>query len=230
MRICYRPLRRREAAAVLALTLGTLLLSALFLAALQLRPILESMAVTRASNTVNRIVSQAVNEAIDSGEISYERLISFEKGSDGRITAVHSNMAAFNRLQSSILDLVLTRIEQVPTRELSIPIGTLTGAALLAGRGPCIRVRMESLGSSSAWFQNDFSSAGINQTKHQIVLNIDVYVTVLLPGFTTATKVSNAITVAETIIVGMVPESYTYFNARPDHSEQDLQDYMMNQS
>lgn len=219
---------RRAVLRALAFLTAVLALWVVFFATAQLRPLLESLATTRVSNTVNRIVSEAVAEAIEDGAIRYESLISFEKDTEGRVTAVHSNMAAFNRLQSSILDIILTRVDQVSARELSIPIGTLSGTALLAGRGPRISVRMESVGSSSARFENTFSSAGINQTKHQIVLNIDVYVSILLPGFATATKVSNTFTVAETIIVGSVPETYTYFSTTPGTYEEDMKDYILN--
>lgn len=221
---------RRTAARVLVLLCASLLLTILLLAVSHLRPLLESLAVTRVSNTVNRIVSEAVIEAIDSGEIQYDKLVTFEKDSEGRVTAVHSNMASFNRLQAAILDIILTRVDQVSARELSIPIGTLTGSALLAGRGPRISVRMESVGSSSAWFENQFSDAGINQTQHEIVLNVDVAVSILLPGITTAARVSNAVTVAETIIVGSVPDTYTYFSTQPDTYEEDLKDYILNNS
>ena len=178
------------------------LLAFVLYAGAQMRPLLGSLATTRVSNAVNRIVYQAVNEAIDSGQIAYEQLVSYEKDNEGRITMVRSNMAAFNRLQSQILDLILSRIDQVSARELSIPVGSLTGSPLLAGRGPRISVRMESVGSSSARFENQFESAGINQTKHRIVLRIDVYVSILLPGYSTVTQVTNEITVAETVIVG----------------------------
>ena len=223
-----RRLDRRALLRVLALLLAVSLLALTLTATARMRPLLESLATTRVSNTVNRIIFEAVNEAIQNGDISYERLISLEKDSEGKITAVHSNMAAFNRLQAQILDIILAKIDQVSARELSIPIGTLTGSALLAGRGPRIRVRMESVGSSTARFNNQFESAGINQTKHQIMLNVDVYVSVLLPGFTTATKVSNSFTVAETVIVGAVPDTYTYFSTTPDTYEEDLKDYILN--
>lgn len=221
---------RRRAAALLGLLLASLTLMLLALAVMHLRPLLESLAVTRVSNTVNRIVSEAVIEAIDSGELSYENLVSFEKDAEGRVSALHSNMAAFNRLQAAILDIILTRVDQVSARELAIPIGTLTGSPLLAGRGPRIRVRMESVGSSSAWFENQFADAGINQTQHEIVLHVDVAVSILLPGVTTAARVSNAVTVAETIIVGSVPETYTYFSTQPETYQEDLKDYILNNS
>ena len=127
-----------------------------------------------------------------------------------------------------VLDTVLTRVVQVSARALSIPVGTLTGSALLAGRGPRITVRMESVGSSEANFRNAFTSAGINQTKHQIILTVDVSVSILLPGFRTATKVSNSFIVAETVIVGMVPDTYTYFSTDPETYEEDLKDYILN--
>ena len=225
----YRRRMDRQALARLLLFVGmTLVLATAVYATAQLRPLLESMATTRVSNTVNRIVFEAVNEAIESGEITYDQLISFEKDNDGRITAVHSNMAACNRLQVEILDIILARIDQVSARELSIPVGSLTGSALLAGRGPRIKVRMESVGSSSARFENEFTSAGINQTNHRIVLHIDVSVAILLPGFTTATQVSNAVTVAETVIVGSVPDTYTYFSTDPSAYVDDAKDYFLN--
>ena len=223
-----RRMDRRALTRLLLAIPAAVMLAALIFATLQLRPLLESLAVTRVSNAVNRIVSEAVDEAIENGDIRYDHLISFEKDNEGRITAVHSNMAACNRLQSEILDLILTRIGEVSARELSIPIGSLTGSALLAGRGPRISVRMESVGSSSAWFENEFTSAGINQTNHRIVLHIDVSVAILLPGFTTATRVTNAVTVAETVIVGSVPDTYTYFSTTPSTYEDDMKDYILN--
>lgn len=219
---------RRVLARILLFSVMALALTLIFLATTQMQPLLESLATTRVSNTVNRIVSEAVDEAIETGNITYSDLISFEKDNEGKISAIYSNMAAFNRLQSKILDIILARIDQVPARELSIPVGSLTGSVLLAGRGPSISVRMESVGSSSAWFENEFTSAGINQTKHQIVLNIDVAVSILLPGFSTATVVSNAVTVAETVIVGSVPDTYTYFSTTPEAYESDAKDYIIN--
>ena len=225
-----RRLDRRSVVRVLVFFLLVLLFTLLLTGTARMRPLLESLATTRVSNTVNRIIFEAVNEAIQEGDISYEELISLEKDNEGKITAVHSNMAAFNRLQAQILDIILARIDQVSARELSIPIGTLTGSALLAGRGPRISVRMESVGSSSARFENRFDSAGINQTNHQIVLKVDVSISILLPGFTTATTVSTAVTVAETVIVGSVPETYTYFSTAPEAYEEDLKDYILNNS
>lgn len=227
-RYMRRMLTSREKTLLLAAAAALALLALVLVAAMHLKPILTSLATARVSNTVNGIVSAAVNDTIYSGDVDYDRLISFEKDNEGHITAVKSNMAEFNRLQSAIMEEVLGKLSEVSTRELSIPFGTLTGTPLLAGRGPLIRVRMQSVGSSSAHFENAFTSAGINQTKHQIYLVVDVYVSILLPGFSTMTKVSSTYAVAETVIVGSVPDNYTYFS-NGENMADNAEEYIMNQ-
>ena len=223
----HRRLSGKKRALLLVLFLLAALLALAIVAMTHLKPVLTSLATARVSNTVNGIVTAAVNETIYSGGVDYDQLISFEKDNEGKITAVKSNMAEFNRLQSAILDEVLEKLSEVTTKELSVPVGTLLGSPFLAGRGPLIRVRMQSVGSSSAHFENAFTSAGINQTKHQIYLVVDVYVSILLPGFSTTTKFSNTYSVAETVIVGSVPDNYTYFSNGED-MEQNAEDYIMN--
>ena len=187
-------------------------------AVLHMRPIVVDLATART----------AINDAVDSGRIDYGRLVSFDKDANGHVTALKSNMAEFNRLQASISDDILQRMADVSTTDLSIPIGTLTGSPLLAGRGPCLHVRMQSVGTATARFDNQFSSAGINQTRHRILLDVDVHVSILLPGLTTYTKVSNEISVAETVIVGGVPDTYTYFSTTPDEIENYADEYIIN--
>ena len=226
-RLRYIRLTRRQRVrvwlAIILLALTALLAAIL----LHLRPMLENLATARCANTVSRIVVAAVNDAVEQGWMEYGRLVSFDKDSDGRVTALRSNMAEFNRLQSAVLADVLQRLSEVSTRELAIPLGSLTGSPLLAGRGPLLHIKMQSVGSSSAHFENAFASAGINQTRHEIRLVVDVYVSVLLPGFSTVTKVTNRCAVAETVIVGSVPDTYTYFDTREDMSST-AEDFIMN--
>lgn len=211
------------------ISITAVLLTTLMCAALiRMGPIVSSMATARVSNTVNRLVVAAVDEAVRSGEVDYSVLVSFEKDTQGRVSALKSNMAAVNRLQSCIAADILRRLSEVSTTELSIPIGTLTGSSLLAGRGPTIRIKMQSVGSTTANFRNTFTSAGINQTRHQILLDVDVHMSILLPGFRTSTKVSNEISVAETVIVGTVPETYTYFNTTPEEIDNYAEEYILN--
>ena len=227
-RLRYLRFTGRQRVLIWLTVIFTLLLALTVAVVLHMKPVVVDLATARTSNAVNRIVVAAVNDAVDSGRIDYEQLVDFDKDADGHVTALRSNMAAFNRLQASIADDILQRMAEVSSTDLAIPIGTLTGSPLLAGRGPCLRVRMQSVGTATARFDNQFSSAGINQTRHRIILDVDVHVSILLPGLTTYTKVSNEISVAETIIVGGVPETYTYFSTTPDEIEHYADEYIIN--
>ena len=228
MRRRYRlPMPPGQKAKLICFFLSVALLSLTIVGTNQQRSLLATLAVTRVSNMVGRVVMEAVSDAVNSGEIQYNDLISLEKDADGGIAALQSNMAEFNRLQSAITKDILDRLGQVSEMDLTIPLGTLTGSALLVGRGPSLSVRMQSLGSCSAHFENQFDQAGINQTTHRILLCVDVSMSILLPGFRTSTQVSNAFSVAETVIVGDVPGSYTYFDSG-NPIEQDAFDYSIN--
>ncbi|MBQ4582312.1 MAG: sporulation protein YunB [Oscillospiraceae bacterium] len=227
-RLRYIRLSGRQRLAIWSALIVLVLTTVVCMAVIHMEPILVSMATARVSNTVNRIVVEAVNDAIQGGEIDYGILVEFEKDAEGRVTALKSNMAAFNRLQSRIADDILLRLSEVSTTTLAIPIGTLTGSSLLAGRGPALKVKMQSVGSTTASFRNTFGSAGINQTRHQILLDVQVNMSILLPGFRTSTKVNNEISVAETVIVGSVPENYTYFSTSPNEIDDYAEDYILN--
>lgn len=227
-RLRYLRLTGRQRVLIWLTVIFTLLLALTVAVVLHMKPVVVDLATARTSNAVNRIVVAAVNDAVDSGRIDYEQLVDFDKDAEGHVTALRSNMAAFNRLQASIADDILQRMAEVSSTDLAIPIGTLTGSPLLAGRGPCLRVRMQSVGTATARFDNQFSAAGINQTRHRIILDVDVHVSILLPGLTTYTKVSNEISVAETVIVGGVPETYTYFSTTPDEIENYADEYIIN--
>ena len=228
MRPRYRaPMTRRRKVLLLCSLLAAGLTALVVVGTIHLQDILSSMAATRVSNTVGRIVTAAVSDAVESGEIQYDTLISLQKDQSGGITALQSNMAEFNRLQAAITEDILNRLSQVSETKLSIPLGTLTGSALLAGRGPRFTVKMETIGSCTARFENTFDHAGINQTTHSIMLHVDVSVSILLPGQRTSTKVSSAYSVAETVIVGAVPDNYTYFDSGNDIKE-DAFEYSIN--
>lgn len=224
----YRPpMPPGQRAKLICFLLAVILMTLALVATSHLRALLGNLAVTRVSNLVGQVVTEAVSDAIEGGEIQYDGLISLEKDESGHITALQSNMAEFNRLQSAITQDVLTRLDQVSDTDLDIPAGTLTGSALLVGRGPKISIRMQSVGSCSAHFENQFTQAGINQTTHRILLCVDVSMSILLPGFRTGTDVANSFAVAETVIVGDVPGTYTYFDSG-NPIEEDAYEYGIN--
>ena len=175
---------------------------------IRLHPILNAMATAKVTNTVTQTLDGAIANEISSVGITYGDLISMEKDSTGRVTALTSNMAELNRLRTSILSAVVTAVDTLDQEQLAIPVGNLTGINFLSGRGISLPVEVVAVGSAHAEFHNQFDYAGINQTRHQILLNVSVAVDILLPGDTLRTEVTAQVPVAETVIVGAVPDTY----------------------
>ncbi|WP_082636035.1 MULTISPECIES: sporulation protein YunB [Intestinimonas] len=175
---------------------------------IRLHPILNAMATAKVTNTVTQTLDGAIANEISSVGITYGDLISMEKDSTGRVTALTSNMAELNRLRTSILSAVVTAVDTLDQEQLAIPVGNLTGINFLSGRGISLPVEVVAVGSAHAEFHNQFDYAGINQTRHQILLDVSVAVDILLPGDTLRTEVTAQVPVAETVIVGAVPDTY----------------------
>lgn len=174
-----------------------------------LRPIITQLAEARVHYLASKAINDAVNQKIIEGDINYDSIILFEKDVTGQITALKTNISAINRLRSEIINQVLINIHDIGTSDLSIPLGNVFSGELLSGRGPNIPVRIVPVGVAHASFENVFTSAGINQTRHQIFMNIEAEIGLLLPGYETSSKVTVAVSLAETIIVGAVPNQYT---------------------
>ncbi len=208
----------------LLIILGLGLLALVFLNT-RIRPLMTQMAKSRVTNAAVRAINDAVNDEIASGGVSYDDLITLEKDAEGRVTALKTNMAAVNRLKADITNKVIERIAQGETADLGIPLGSVLSSGFFSGRGPVIPVRIISVSSANAELENIFTSAGINQTRHQIVMSVSVYISVLLPGYTTGTEVKSDVSIAETVLIGSVPESYAYFE-NVDTAEEALDNYL----
>ena len=172
------------------------------------RDAISELAQTQVVNATSDLINDAIDDQIETGNIRYERIVYFEKDLDGRITALKTNMTEVNRLKTDILDLINDEIMAMDSSDLGIPLGSLVLPELFSGRGPAIPVKVLSIRNSDASFSTYFSEAGINQTLQQMTMNVVVDISVLVLGKTRSLSVSSQVVVAETIIVGQVPNTY----------------------
>lgn len=174
----------------------------------RIRPILTVMATTDVSNAVTMAVNTAILDGLAAEHISYHDMVRMEIASDGRVAALTSDLDQANLLRAKLLSLVLDTVSALSEEDFSIPMGNLTDLDLLSGRGPDITVDVLSTGTARADFTHEFLDAGVNQTLHQIMLDLEVMVQILLPGETIELPVSTRVCIAETVIVGQVPNTY----------------------
>jgi sporulation protein YunB len=178
----------------------------------QLRPIIKSITTNQARiksvNTINRVIA----DELEKNSVSYSDLVSIERDSNGKVLAITTQMVKMNELKATIITDVQKVLADDGHMDVGVPLGTLLGNEFLHGYGPNIPLRLTLSGNVNADFKSVFESAGINQTRHQIYLNIHTSVYSFLPGFNTTTEVDTNVPIAETIIVGEVPEVVANIN------------------
>ena len=170
------------------------------------RPAINTVAQTRAENLAVSTVNECVNELLSRDDVSYEALVEITTDSDGKITSVRTNAAKINRLKSELALMIDSRISENSKGKITIPFGSVSGIDLLSGMGPDISVSVHMTGSTQADFTNSFISAGINQTQHRIMLSVTTKVYIFLCGNENVSQLKSEYCVAETIIVGEVPQ------------------------
>ncbi len=172
------------------------------------RNVIRELAETQVKNTTSDLTNDAIAKQIDDGIIQYDRIVYFEKDLDGRITALKTNMSEVNRLKTDILNIINDEILALDTSDIGIPLGSLFLPELLSGKGPSIPVHILSIRNSDASFLSNFVQAGINQTLHQLTMVVSVDVAVLVLGQTSSFTIGSEVVVAETVIVGDVPNTF----------------------
>ena len=163
---------------------------------------------TQVTNATSDLMNDAVAAQMEEGGIAYDRMVYFEKDVQGRITALKTNVGQVNRIKTDTLNWINDRILQTEQTQMGIALGSLFLPELFSGKGPQIPVKILSIRNSDADFESNFSQAGINQTLHQIRMRVWMDVTVLVLGQTCSFTVVTEVVIAETIIVGAVPDTY----------------------
>ncbi len=169
---------------------------------------MRELASAIVANHASCIIDEAVDEQLRTGDVDYSSMVLLEKDTYGNITALKTNISEINRLKTQILTVVDTRLLNLDVEEIGLPLGSIILPELFSGTGPKLPVRIMSVGFSDATFHNAFYEAGINQTSHQIIMDVTIDVNILTPVGAEPVKVTSQVMVAETVIVGSVPSSY----------------------
>ena len=201
------------------------LLSMVFLtfADLRLKPVVINAARSRARLFASDVISRSVDAAVAESAGNFINVI---YGEDG-ISAIETNVTGISRLRADSILNIRGEISDIDRMTLDIPLGNLAGGMLLTGRGIPVRIKLVPIGDVSGEIYSEFSETGINQTLHRIYLRVRVSMNMIVASDTVRLELADDILVAETVIVGKVPDAYTAINRFEidENEENDLNDY-----
>ncbi len=179
----------------------------------QLMPLIKRYAAMVAERNATLYINEAVTDLLASQTDWYGQLMTVTEDVDGNVKSMSADIAKINLLKSQITQEIVSRTASVEFQQLAIPLGTVIGGSFFTGRGPRLPIRVSTSGSVLSTLYSEFGDAGINQTNHQIYLNITVRFFVAIPSLYYSTvDVSSVFLIAESVLVGDVPDSYTSVN------------------
>lgn len=200
--------RRRIRRFLLAVSLLALLFA---LMDRNFKPLVFSLAEAKSAALASQVLSGALAEALEDG-VAYDDLMNVRMDEQGRVALLSANTMRMNLLADKAGAAALRRLENMSSERVTVPLGAALGMTLFAGKGPGIPISIVPIGSIRTDFATEFEACGINQTRHKVYLKVTASIRIVIPTGAKATDVSANMLVAESIIVGSVPEGFVGYD------------------
>ena len=140
--------------------------------------------------------------------LSYDKITVISRDSQGRVTSISVNSVLINNFANELDIKIGNLIDNTDHIENSIYLSGLIGLDWLSGMGPKVPVRFEPVSVTHADISHTFTETGINQTLHTINMTISVDIEILMPMAHSKMTVKSEMPIAQTLIVGTVPNGY----------------------
>ena len=193
----------------------------------EVKPLVFTYAKSTAETVLLNSANEAVLNVLNKNTITYSKISNVSRDTENNITGIEINIELINTLKSSISNEISKIVGVNNIYDLYIPFGTLIGNEYTTGFGPKVKFKMQLTETAVVDFKSAFTDAGINQVLHQIIIKIDISANILMIGFTEGFSVHTSAIAAQTVIVGVVPDSFTNVIERPGD---DIADEIFNYS
>lgn len=159
---------------------------------------------------VRSMSTQAINRALflSFSATTYSDIIRIDKNDRGEIVLLQANSLLINEIAKSMSSNTEFFLSTIVEQGIDIPLGTLSNMTIFSGKGPNINIVFTPLPTVACVFKSEFETAGINQTRHKIYLEILTSITIIIPTATKIIDLTNQILICENIIVGQIPETF----------------------
>lgn len=171
-----------------------------------INPILNRLCMDEAKNIATKISNEQASLIMN--KYKYEDIITILRDDNGNIKMLQTNIKSVNELTSDIPNNIVSALKSEENSNISIYLGSILGLKILSAQGPKINVRIANVGNVETSLESQFVEQGINQTLHRIYLEIVCEVSILTPYDTISEKITNQVLIAESVIVGNVPDAY----------------------
>ncbi len=190
-----------------------------------IRPQIRASAALQAKLVATKALNNAILTRLQGINTDYAALVKLSRDENGQITSLETDAATISMLQAEITDSVMTKLAALEQEGFTLSLGTLLNPEFLSGKGPSLHFSLLPRGYVTTRIVSSFTDAGINQTRHALFFVVSVPLAAAIPGYHTTVTVSTSYPLADTIIVGVIPEYYTKVITEDDNLVGEINDY-----
>lgn len=177
-----------------------------FLINRSIKPISFELAKAYASESVLEIINESVRDYFDGEKVEYSDLVRLRFAPSGMVTAIEYDSAAINRVKIGCSERLAERLKKFKTAKIKVPAGSLFGDMSLSGEGPSVTVKVAVKAVPSVELMSSLDGAGVNQSRHEIIMRVTADVSMIIPPRTESYSVIQDFVLAQTVIAGEVPQ------------------------
>jgi len=173
-----------------------------------IRPVVRENAKYIVKNEVTIMINECVGDYISKNNIAYSDLITISLNDKKEVVSIETDTIAINKLKSNITNAIANDLKDSRGEKIRVSLGNLLDSYILDHIGIEFQVKLTDYGFIETDISTSFKSTGINQTLHRINLKIKVDVNINVGTLYQTETVETEILLAETVLVGNVPEFY----------------------
>lgn len=199
-------------AAVIIISVALLLIICMFaIVEIRMREMRTKISEIDASTAAASAMTKGLDTTLAEYTVNYDDVVDFTYDDSGNIKALAVDIITLNTLGNEIGKNIDSNISEFKSYKSSLPISVLVGEEMTSGLGPKLSYYISMKGSSSTKFSHKFEAAGVNQTRHQIMLCVEISMYVAFGGKVQVVTYNSNVCIAESIIVGTIPQTFANF-------------------
>lgn len=164
----------------------------------------------------NLKAEQIITNAVDSGFYAYfskykpryNELANLTKD-NGCVTCIEIDTSALNIVKSAVAKSVNAELKRKNNIRVKVPILNAVNNDLLVSMGPKLNYDFTLISNVGCDYKNTYKSVGINNTLHQIIITVTTSYYIDIPRQKIKKTYVTSYLLAQTVVIGKVPESFT---------------------
>ncbi|MCL2203413.1 MAG: sporulation protein YunB [Defluviitaleaceae bacterium] len=173
-------------------------------------PLVLDAAELKLQTDINNVINDVIQEIIRENRITAADFYTQRMDATAGGPVLSVNTVLVNDMCNIAAMRISERLNNLEPEIVSVPIGMAFGLDTLAQVGPHFTFTMAPIGNALVNYDSRFTAVGINQVHFAVWLNVEAVVRIINPVQSFEVAVNRHVSLVDTIISGVVPETYLH--------------------